>query len=218
MDPILDIRFKNGRQRLYDPSAYTTSEPFGLNVMSEFDIRWDDISEGLVVEISKQAPEGQERPEFGKPIADSDERGTASRIEGATYIYILDTDELLNVSKISYRGEVMVRSMNGELVVMAKLGELCAAYLGDAEPTYDAINALYPVLLRMRSREPMAADGARVDLDRAIALEMGISENVLAAAREYAFLKAQLECEAEAAEEERDERDAENTPDGSAGD
>ncbi|MEG0374655.1 MAG: hypothetical protein RR672_03405 [Raoultibacter sp.] len=161
--------------------------------MSEFDLRWDDLSEGLILEISTQTPEGEERPEFGRPIQDPDERGSLCHLSGATYIYLLEPEDMKDVSQIKYRGETMVKAMGDELVVLGKLGELVATYLGDVEITYDAINALYPILFRRHSRELEPCSGVRVDIDRAIALEMGISEKVLAAAREYAYLKAELE-------------------------
>lgn len=186
MEQLLSIHFKSGRRRWIDLGSYVSSEPFGPNLATELDLRLDDISEGLYLEISYNAMRAEDKPEWGQAPQEADERGAACELVGGAYYCILEPNELSDVSRIEAGGEVLLKAFGDHVVVLEKLNTLCQDYLGDPSATYLAIAMLYPILRDRRARTLGTGEGAAgEDVDRDIAMEMGITVDVLNDARAF---------------------------------
>lgn len=199
MEKFISIHFKNGRRRWIDLSSFVSSEPFGTNLATELDLRLDDISEGLYLEISYNAPKEEERPEWGQAPKEQDERGVPCELAGGAYYCVLEPHELKSVSQIEADGGPMLKAFGDHLVVLEKLTTLCRDYLDDPTVTYPAIAELYPILLkRVEERGQNLCEG---DIDRLVAQEMGIDLEVLDEARKAADLAVGIAGEGDTAKD-----------------
>lgn len=190
MQQLLCIHFKDGRRRWIDLSSYVSSEPFGQNIATELDLRLDDISKGLYLEVSYNTLQAEDKPEWGQAPQEADERGYACKLAGGAYYCILGPEDLATVSQVESNGDVLLKAFGDQhqLVVLEKLNTLCLDYLSDAQSTFDCIAALYPILYAKHTRllGSAGSDMSAEDVDRAIALEMGITTEILAEARSLA--------------------------------
>lgn len=117
---MLEITFLDGRVRTVTPQYYTTGEPFGGCLMTEFELRLDDLSEGLFLEVSHHRL-STERKKSGWGLSRPSLQGDAS-------LMLLDAEELKETLEAKWNGEVVAARIASELVVLAKANALMSSY------------------------------------------------------------------------------------------
>lgn len=187
MNDVVEIYFKNGRIRVCELSAYVSAEPFGINLMTEIDLRFDDLAEGLIAEVGFHRPE----PGAGGGEGDTDPRGESCFLVRSAYIKLLDCEDMNDIDKVCYRGNPVLRACGDEIVVLSRLNSLCALYLADdaIEGLMCTIATLYPILAGAATSALEEGDANRCDTqekrDEQIAAQMGVTPTLLMRAREF---------------------------------
>lgn len=172
---MIEMTFDDGRVRTVTPQYYTTAEPFGGCCMAEFDLRFDDLSEGLRLEVSHHGPSGpRSEGEFCLPPL----RGDAS-------LMLLDRDELDRVVAVRWEGRLAAARVGGELVVLTRVGALAETYAPACEgmPVLEAIGRLAGAMrssAAWRACLPAGCDPA--EADEALASAVGVTARLLALA------------------------------------
>lgn len=170
---MIEITFVDGRVRTITPQYYTSAEPFGDCCMAEFDIRLDDLSEGLRLEVSHHGDSSGRRDDgaFDLPVLCRD-----------VSLLLVEREELCSVARICWEGRTVAARVGGELVSMSRIEAL-----GEA---YGPISASMPLLAEMgRLADAMKSSAAwraslpagvePADVDEALASAMGVSAGLL---------------------------------------
>lgn len=208
MNLLLKIEYIDGSCRLDDLQAYVSSEALGAgNLLTEFYIRFDDISEGLFVEISHHAIEQQGRPseDMDDIPSEGDELclGEKAYIYNDYYMQLISPEELKSkVFKVSLEGVPLLINLDGELINLAKSNQLTELY-GLRSNTGLLIH--FADLAERLEEEAMLDESDGIDSeialmqrDQRIAWEIGISVDLLNRAK---LLKQLSEEENEAVED-----------------
>lgn len=177
---MLEVTFTDGRVRTVSPQHYTTGEPFGGCLMSEFELRLDDLSEGLFLDISHHrldAQAGRESEELAKPS-----------LQGDASLMMLDPEELERLFVARWNGEVVIARVLEELVVLSRISALEEAYslCGKGMSLFVRIARL-AAAIRKAALFPIDLLGSGDSISRIndfVASEMGIPRNVLEVAIE----------------------------------
>ena len=166
-DTIVEIRWRDGRATFARFPKHAAG--FGEAVADEATLRFDDLSQGLVLECRRHVPAADEMDLY----AERDPRGRGCELVNDCYAVLLEPDELKQVSRVLVDGKL--------LIVAYGVQELTSMYLGEASTACSAISSLHDVLSRMHE---VAGDLSGLDAEAregAIAGEMGVPPDYLAA-------------------------------------
>lgn len=199
MDAILEITYKNGRERLIDLQTYVTSEPFGASLASEIDLRFDVLDEGLFIEIAHHEPESSSvdsaptrKAGFDTEVEDCQFEGQKAYLKSDNYIQLLSPEDFKDVGQITRAGQLKIISMGEELVVFSRISALSALYLSEERDmavlvrVAELASILERQLLLDEPHEDESQEVAEHKRDQAIALEIGVSVALLRKARMFA--------------------------------
>lgn len=177
---MLDIRFMDGRVRKVTPQYYTTGEPFGACAMAELELRLDDLSEGLFLEISHHRTDGGKERASGELSKPS--------LQGDAALMLLEPADLESVLEVRWNGELVMVRVFGELVVLTRLSVLMAVH---QPPSRDIslLASIGELAERIRRSMRPALPGRSTEAVRdwpsgSLAAEMGVSSALLEAAIE----------------------------------
>lgn len=187
MADLISVQFEDGSWRVVNLENRSEERAIpGLEV-HEWDIAFDDISDGLYVYFSRltAAPDG-ELDESSDP-----EKGYCSYMERDFYIQVLTAEELNKVMRISYSGVAIYERIFGELVPLQRITMLGNQYLNDKqEASFLVIIAELSECLEREiegklPEESASDEEAKVDTLDIVAAKLGVSRTVLEQAREF---------------------------------
>lgn len=187
MSDLISVQFEDGSWRVVNLENKTEERAIpGLEV-HEWDIAFDDISDGLYVYFSRltAAPDG-ELDESPDP-----EKGYRSYMERDFYIQVLTAEELNKVMRISYSGVAIYERIFGELVPLQRISMLGNQYLNDKqEASFLVIIAQLSECLEREiegklPEESASDEEAKVDTLDIVAAKLGVSRTVIEQAREF---------------------------------
>ena len=193
MADLISVQFEDGSWRVVNLENKSEERAIpGLEV-HEWDIAFDDISDGLYVYFSRltAAPDG-ELDESPDP-----EKGYRSYMERDFYIQVLTAEELNKVMRISYSGVAIYERIFGELVPLQRITMLGNQYLNDKQ------EASFLVIIAQLSECLEREIEGKLPEERAGDEEMkvGVSRTVIEQAREFNTTE---ENELEVVEEDED--------------
>jgi hypothetical protein len=183
---MIEVVFKSGRVREYRSDYMVSSGLFGDSALTEVDYRFDDLEEGLFMELSCQ------RPALEEDAAGRDERGAPCYMERVSYLQILERKDFGDVAEVRRGGKPALVFREGRPVSLGRIQALCTLYLSDTSGAVaDMVAALYPVLEHRYSSGVAAGTiKAAAVKDAWIASELGITEDMLSEYREITEAKA----------------------------
>lgn len=187
MADLISVQFEDGSWRVVNLENKSEESAIpGLEV-HEWDIAFDDISDGLYVYFSRltAAPDGEldENPD--------PEKGYCSYMERDFYIQVLTAEELNKVMRISYSGVAIYERIFGELVPLQRISMLGNQYLNDKqEASFLVIIAQLSECLEREiegklPEESASDEEAKVDTLDIVAAKLGVSRTVIEQAREF---------------------------------
>lgn len=139
-------------------------DAFGESVQAEVDIRFDDLSDGLVVEVRHHEPDGE---------AGGDPRGRACTVYADCFYSLIEPEDLRRVQCVLYGGTPRICRIGGELVNLSRASALCSSVLGNgAESALELIAAC----ARYLKGPSWESDAAARD---AVAAELGVPRAVV---------------------------------------
>lgn len=143
---------------------HALGDAFGESVQAEVDIRFDDLSDGLVVEVRYHEPDGE---------TGGDPRGRACAVYADCFYSLIEPEDLGRVQCVLYEGTPRICRIGGELVNLSRASALCSSVLGNgAGSALELIAACARYLQGSRCATDVAAQ-------RAAAAEVGIPRKVL---------------------------------------
>lgn len=186
MNTFIEIEWKNGKITRFPDTGYEGGN-FGENVAPEIDVRFDDVSGGLFLEVRHHEPARPSQDELVGPHAGQDPRGVPCRIYNDYYIELVRAKDMDDVVWVSYDGQPRLIRIMGELVNLAKTQALQKLYLGNGKADAAVLSQIAElasiVKSQMRGRLADAGQTRGVaDLEEACAAELGVSRSVLFAA------------------------------------
>ena len=210
MADLISVQFEDGSWRVVNLENKSDERAVpGLEV-HEWDIAFDDISDGLYVYFSRltAAPDGEldERPD--------PEKGYRSYMERDFYIQVLTAEELNKVMRISYSGVAIYERIFGELVPLQRISMLGNQYLNDKQDaSFLVIIAQLSECLEREIEGTLPEEGAsseetKLDTLDIVAGKLGVSRTVIEQAREFNASEEE-ECEIEVIDEDDDLVDGE---------
>lgn len=159
---------------MVSPQYYTSGEPFGGCLMSEFELRLDDLSEGLFLDVSHHnlnVDSKRNAKGLGEPI-----------LQGDVALMLLEPGELREVLEVKWNGTPVIARVVGELVVLAKVNALTDIFAPDERrlPVLRTIGGLSSV---MREIIPACNEGQyyvdpEISSEDLLARIMGVPESV----------------------------------------
>ena len=156
----------------------------GESVQKEYTFRFSSVEEGLWVELRHSTPI---RPAEYDMDAENDPRGFPCDVMSDAFWQIVQPEDVDDVLKVVYNGKTVFARIGTHLANLHKLNALAELYLND-ERTYGvmgAVSQLYAILVDQRRHSLLASSPALLSPEeeqREIALEMGVSPDILAAA------------------------------------
>lgn len=139
-------------------------DAFGESVQAEVGIRFDDLSDGLVVEVRHHEPDGE---------TGGDPRGRACAVYADCFYSLIEPEDLGRVQCVLYEGTPRICRIDDELVNLSRASALCTSVLGNgAGSALELIAACARYLQGSRCVTDVAAR-------RAAAAGLGIPRKVL---------------------------------------
>ncbi len=186
MNTFIEVEWKSGKITRFPDTGYE-GDNFGENVAPEIDIRFDDVSGGLYLEVRHHEPERPSQDGPADPDSEQDPRGLPCRIYNDYYIELVSAEDMDDVVWVSYDGQPRFIRIMGELVNFAKVRALQKLYLGNGKADAAVLSQIAELcsIVRSQMRNRLAGSGqawSDADLDEACAAELGVSRGVLRAA------------------------------------
>ena len=199
MNTFIEIEWKNGKITRFPDTGYE-GDNFGENVAPEIDIRFDDVSGGLYLEVRHHEPARPSQDELADPHAEPDPRGFPCRIYNDYYIELVRAEDMDDVVWVSYDGQPRFVRIMGELVNLAKIQALQKLYLGNGKADAAVLSQIAELasIVKSQMRGRLADAGQTwgvADLEEACAAELGVSRSILFAAGAF---QAEQESQTEA--------------------
>lgn len=162
MRAMIEIEWIDGRVTRIPELAL--GDAFGESAQAEVDVRFDDLSEGLVVEVRHHEPDGE---------AVGDPRGRGCAVYADCFYSLIEPGDLGRVQCVLYEGTPRICRIDDELVNLSRASALCTSVLGNgAGSALELIAACARYLQGSRCVTDVAAR-------RAAAAELGIPRKVL---------------------------------------
>lgn len=186
MNTFIEVEWKSGKITRFPDTGYE-GDGFGENVAPEIDIRFDDVSGGLYLEVRHHEPARPSQDGPADPDSEQDPRGLPCRIYNDYYIELVSAKDMDDVVWVSYDGQPRFVRIMGELVNLAKIQALQKLYLGNGKADAAVLSQIAELasIVRSQMRNRLADAGQTwggADLDEACAAELGVSRNILFAA------------------------------------
>lgn len=192
MNTLIEVEWKDGRITRFPDTGYE-GDNFGENVMPEMDIRFDDVSHGLYLEVRHHEPHRPKSTELGRQGEEQDPRGFPCRIFNDYFIELISGEDMEDVVWVTYAGQPRFVRINGELVNLAKIVALQKLYIGDPGASSAILSQIAELLVviepQVRARLATSEGGRHGNVDDACATELGVSRSILYAARSFLAAK-----------------------------
>lgn len=120
MRALIEIEWIDGRVTRIPELAL--GDAFGESVQAEVDIRFDDLSDGLVVEVRHHEPDGE---------AAGDPRGRGCEVYADCFYSLIEPEDLGRVQCVLYDGAPRICRIGGELVNLSRASALCSSIVGE---------------------------------------------------------------------------------------
>lgn len=142
MSAEIVVAYADGRVKVVDPSLFTSSEPFGANVLSELTVRLDRLEDGLYVEVGHHEP-----PSDADPQEDPAGRfcGRPYMLVNDCHLCLAEAGEVDNVMSLEAGGRRLISRVYGELVCVERVRTALCEARGDdsALQALGIVSALY---------------------------------------------------------------------------
>lgn len=120
MRALIEIEWVDGRVTRIPELAL--GDAFGESVQAEVDIRFDDLSGGLAVEVRHHEPDGE---------AGGDHRGRGCAVYADCFYSLVEPDDMGRVQCVLYEGVPRICRIGGELVNLSRASALCSSVVGE---------------------------------------------------------------------------------------
>jgi len=121
----IQIRYKNNRLDIFDPSSFTKPEPFDdANMLTNFEVRVDELGNTGLWLIAHH----YEVSEAIAKTADEGETPVARRKRGWRFL-LAESGELPDIESLSIDGQIMLARIAGELADMVRFEQMCELWL-----------------------------------------------------------------------------------------
>lgn len=209
MGTLIEIEWRSGKITRF-PDTGSGSDGFGESVLAEADIRFDDVSGGLFMEVRHHEPLRPSEDDLASASAELDPRGIPCQIYNDYYVELVSADDMGEVVWLSYDGKPRFVRIDGELVNLAKVTALQKLYLGDAKASgaiLSQIAALLEVIEpQVRARLSSGTDPrGPANVEDACAEELGVSRATLDAARCFQALEGSRDEDGSTGSDEADD-------------
>ena len=162
--------FADGRIRSWPERS--AIEYFGENVQPEFEVRFDDVSNGVYIEGRHwEAVPADSSDMFSRP----DQRGSSCELVNDFFIQIITAEELGDIVEVRYGAELVLVRIDEELVNLGKISTLQTLYMSEKRDS--ALKLLIAELYEIITAQNSLDDGSGPP--NPIAAQLGVSQRLL---------------------------------------